>query len=89
MTSVFCHTGAGGVQVRVGGVRSTLNVKVGEAELKIFPLFVTTVSTMLELSVAAYVITVVPSFVTGMLIDPLAPVTVPDAGLGKLAPVAL
>jgi hypothetical protein len=37
--------------MRVGGVRSTLNVKVGDAELKKFPLFVTTVSTVLELSV--------------------------------------
>src|SRR5579862_6720085 len=45
-TSVDSHTGAGGVQMRVGGVRSTLNVKVGDAELKTFPLYVTTVSTV-------------------------------------------
>ena len=73
----------------VGAVRSTLNVKVGDAELKKFPLFVTMVSTVLELSVAAYVITVVPSCVTGMLIDPFAPVIVPDTGVGKFAPDAL
>jgi hypothetical protein len=32
---------------------------------------------------------VCPSCVTGMLIDPLVPVSVPDAGLGKFVPVAL
>lgn len=53
ITSVFCHATAGGVQVRVGGVRSTLIVKVGVDVLTIPPLLVTSVSTTPELSVAA------------------------------------
>src|SRR5579872_423808 len=52
-TSVICHAGAGGVHVTVGGVRSTIIVRVGVAVVTLFPLFVTCVSTTLELSVAA------------------------------------
>ena len=40
-TSVACQAGAGGVQATVGGVRSTIIVKVGVAVLTLFPLFVT------------------------------------------------
>ena len=63
-------------------------VKVGLELLTVFPLLVVRVSMMLELSIAEYVITVAPSAVTGMLIEPLEPVSVPDAGEGRLAPVA-
>ena len=52
-TSVACHATAGGVQVTVGGVRSTLIVKLGVALLTLLPLLVICVSTIFELSVAA------------------------------------
>ena len=58
ITSVDCHAGAGAVHFTVGRVKSTLMVNVGVALLTFKPLLVTSVSTMLELSVAAYVITV-------------------------------
>jgi len=86
--SVACHVTAGGVHETVGAVKSVLMVKLGVEELTLFPLFVTSVSTMFALSVAAYVITVVPSVVTGIVTDPFAPLNVPEAGLGKLAPLA-
>jgi hypothetical protein len=53
MTSLACQTAAGGVQVRIGGVRSTLKVKTGVELLTFGPLLVTTVSTTFELSFAA------------------------------------
>ena len=52
-TSVACQAGAGGVQLTVGGVRSVLIVSVGVAVLTLLPLLVVSVSTTLELSVAA------------------------------------
>ena len=53
ITSVLCHATDGGVQVNVGGVRSTLIVNVGVDVLTILPLLATSVSTTPELSVAA------------------------------------
>jgi hypothetical protein len=52
-TSVDCHVTVGGVQARVGAVRSKLIENVGVDVLTLFPLLVTTVSTVLTLSVAA------------------------------------
>ena len=50
---------------------------------------VMTLSMVPELSVAKKVTTVVPSTVPGIVIVPLDPGRVPDAGLGRFAPVAL
>jgi hypothetical protein len=89
ITSVACHAIAGEVQLTFGGVRSTLIVKLGVEVLTVPELLVITASVIFALSVAAYVTTVVPSTVTGMLIDPLEPVSVPEFGVGRFAPVAV
>ena len=90
-TSVACQAATGGEQLNVGAVRSTLIVSVGLALLTVFaPLSLAiTLSIVPELSVAKKVNTVVPSAAPGMTMDPLAPEIVPEAGLGRFAPVAL
>ena len=71
----------------MGFVRSTLIVNAGVDVLTVFPLFVTTVSVLPALSTPAYVITVAPSADPGMEMEPVAPLIVPEDGVGTLTPV--
>ena len=92
-TSVICQAGAGATQLTAGAVISILTTKARVEVLTLFPLFVTWVSIVLALSVAKYRMVVVPSLMTGTLIDPLnegpgEPVSTPEAGEGRLSPVA-
>jgi hypothetical protein len=83
--------GFGPTQFAVGAVLSTWIVIVGVALLTVLlPVsLVTVVSTVPELSVAKNVTTVVPSTVPGIVIVPLEPGSVPEAGFGGFAPVTL
>jgi hypothetical protein len=87
VTSVPCHAKAGGVHTNIGGVRSTLIVKVGRDVLTtvLLLLLVMMASGVFELSRAWYVTVVVPSTVPGTVTEPVGPLIVPVTGVEALA----
>ena len=86
LTSVACHAAAGGVQLNVGLVLSTLMVSIGRAVLAwLLPSVVTIVSIVPALS-WPWNVTVVGPSLPGRLIEPVEPFNVPLAGDGRFVP---